>query len=282
MSALSWHWPTWSAEFDEKTSELSTGYDLKAAQLDLPALQREWTEACASNVLMRSGRKKKVRLHLQPYCTGEVPDEIGRDLVVLQDLADLLRETGSAPATIPRASNGCGEALDTDPSHVAAVIKWAGDLQDAVDAFQIDGVPREHLLAHVAGHLTHDISRFRPGGQVRRAFDAMHQAFPAMHQAAKELGACIGLDRPEEIIRLEPGWIEALLEQTARWKANVDQGPAMGDLARGGEEGASCRPLAAGRRRRGRHALPVTRSPVHSIMPMRGGSPRPSSTRTRC
>ena len=54
---------------------------------------------------------------------------------------------------------------------------------------------------------------------------AMHQAFPAMHQAAKELGACIGLDRPEEIIRLEPGWIEALLEQTARWKANVIKAP---------------------------------------------------------
>ena len=53
----------------------------------------------------------------------------------------------------------------------------------------------------------------------------MHQAFPAMHQAAKELGACIGLDRPEEIIQLEPGWIEALLEQTARWKANVIKAP---------------------------------------------------------
>ena len=55
---------------DEKTSELSAGYDLKAAQLDLPALQREWTEACASNVLMRSGRKKKVRTHLQALLHG--------------------------------------------------------------------------------------------------------------------------------------------------------------------------------------------------------------------
>jgi hypothetical protein len=38
------------------------------------------------------GRKKKVRLHLKPYCAGDVPDEIGRDLIVLQDLAALLRE----------------------------------------------------------------------------------------------------------------------------------------------------------------------------------------------
>ena len=213
-----------AGRIEEKASQLSTRYDLKAVQLDLPALQREWSEACASNVLMRSGRKKKVRTHLQPYCTGEVPDEIGRDLVVLQDLAGLLRELETLRPRF-RGMERLWKGLNTDAAHVAAVVKWTGDVQDAVDAFQIDGVPSEHLLAHVAGHLTHDISRFRPGGQVRRAFDTMHQAFPAMHQAAKELGTCIGLDRPGEIIRLEPGWIEAVLQQTARWRANVIKAP---------------------------------------------------------
>jgi very-short-patch-repair endonuclease len=213
-----------AGRIEEKTSQLSTRYDLKAVQLDLPALQREWSEACASNVLMRNGRKKKVRTHLQPYCTGEVPDEIGRDLVVLQDLAGLLRELETLRPRF-RGIERLWKGLNTDPAHVAAVVKWTGDVQNAVDAFQIDGVPSEHLLAHVAGHLTHDISRFRPGGQARRAFDTMHQAFPAMHQAAKELGTCIGLDRPGEIIRLEPRWIEALLQQTARWKANVIKAP---------------------------------------------------------
>jgi hypothetical protein len=158
---------------EEKRSQLSTRYDLKAVQLDLPALQREWSEACASNVLMRSGRKKKVRTHLQPYCTGEMPDEIGRDLIVLEDLAGLLRELETLRPRF-RGIERLWKGLNTDPAHVAAVVKWTGDVQDAVDAFQIDGVPSEHLLAHVAGHLTHDISRFRPGGQVRRAFDTMH------------------------------------------------------------------------------------------------------------
>ena len=209
---------------NEKSLELSANYDLKAAHLDLPTLQREWTEACASNVLLRGGRKKKVRLHLKPYCPDEVPDEIGRDLIVLQDLTDLLRELEALRpqfAGIERLWRG----LDSEPTRVASLIKWAEDLQAAVDAFQIESVPPEHLLAHIAGLLTRDISRFRAGGQVRRAFDSMHQAFPAMHQAAKELGACIGLDRPEEIIKLEPGWIEALLEQTARWKANIIKAP---------------------------------------------------------
>jgi very-short-patch-repair endonuclease len=208
----------------KKRSELSTQYDLKAALLDLPALQREWTEACASNIVLRGGRKKKVRLYLKPYCSGEVPDEIGRDLVVLQDLAALLRELDALRPQfhgIERLWRG----MDSEPSRIAALIKWAEAMQAAVDAFQIEGVPPEQLLGHVVGLLTKDVSRFRAGGQVRRAFDAMHVAFPAMHQAAKELGNCIGLERPEEIIRLEPGWIEALLAQTARWKANVIKAP---------------------------------------------------------
>jgi very-short-patch-repair endonuclease len=211
---------------NETKSELSTDYDIKAAQLDLPTLQREWTEACASNVLVRNSRKKKVRLHLRPYCTkgDDVPNEIGRDLVVLQELGGLLREL---EALRPRFAGmeRLWRGLDSEPSRIASHIKWAAGLQTAVDAFQIEGVPPEQLLAHIVGLLTDEISRFRAGGQVRRAFDTMYQAFPAMHQAAKELGTCIGLDRPEEIIRLEPGWIEALLAQTDRWKANVIKAP---------------------------------------------------------
>jgi very-short-patch-repair endonuclease len=209
-----------------KASELSIRYDLKAALLDLPVLQREWTEACASNVLVRSGRKKKVRLYLKPYCPqhDDVPDEIGRDLVVLQELGGLLREL---EALRPRFAGmeRLWRGLDSEPSRIASLVKWAEGLQAAVDAFQIEAVPPEHLLGHIAGLLTHEISRFRAGGHVRRAFDTMYQAFPAMHRAAKELGACIGLDRPEQIIRLEAGWIETLLAQTARWKANVIKAP---------------------------------------------------------
>jgi Protein of unknown function (DUF4011)/REase_MTES_1575/AAA domain/Protein of unknown function (DUF3320) len=212
------------ARIHDKASELSAEYDLKAALLDLSTLQRDWTEACASNVLVRSGRKKKVRLHLQPYCRGEVPDEIGRDLIVLQDLCDLIRGMEALRPHF-RGIERLWRGLDSDPARIAALIKWAHDLQAAVDAFQIEDVPPERITAHVAAHLAHDISRFRSGGQVRRAFDAMQQAFPAMYRAAKDVGTCIGLDRPEEIIRLEPGWIDALQERSARWKANIIKAP---------------------------------------------------------
>jgi very-short-patch-repair endonuclease len=211
-------------KIQQTTSALSTEYDIKAALIDLPALRREWTEACASNMVLRGSRKRKVRLYLKPYCPGEVPDEIGRDLIVLQDLGAQLREL---EALKPRfhGIERLWRGLDSEVSRFAGLIKWAEDLQLAVDAFQVEGVPSELLLAHIAGLLSRDITRFRAGGQVRMAFETMHQAFPAMHQAAKELGAGIGLDRPEDIIRLEPGWIEALLGETARWNANIIKAP---------------------------------------------------------
>jgi hypothetical protein len=208
----------------EAKSGLSADYDIKAALLDLPTLQREWTEACASNVLFRNGRKKKIRLHLKPYCLGEVPDEIGRDLIVLQELAIQLRELEALKpqfAGIERLSRG----LDGDASRIAGLIKWAEDMQSAIDAFQIEGIRPEDVLDHIVGLLTDDTSRFRSGGQVRRAFESMHQAFPAMHQAAKELGACAGLDVPGQIIQIERGWIEALIEQTTGWKDNIHKAP---------------------------------------------------------
>lgn len=209
---------------DQRKSGLSARYNLKAALLDLPVLQREWTEASASNAILRGGRKKKVRLHLEPYCPDGVPDEIGRDIVVLQDLAECLRELEALRPRF-RGIERLWRGLDSEPSHISALIKWAQDMQATVDTFQIEGVPSENLLPYVAGLLTRDISQFRAGGQVRRAFEIMHQTFPEMHRAAKELGACIGLDRPEDIIRLEPGWIDALQMQTARWKANIIKAP---------------------------------------------------------
>ena len=80
--------PSLRAGVASKVSELGAEYDLKAIQLDLSALQQEWTNACVSSFVLRGGRQKKVRSALGPTAKEDVPQDIGRDLVVLQDLAD--------------------------------------------------------------------------------------------------------------------------------------------------------------------------------------------------
>lgn len=109
----------------------------------------------------------------------------------------------------------------TNVSRFDALIVWANNLRGAVDDLTDDGEQSSSVLKELSAQIDRNLARFQPGGQVRAAFEKMHQAFPVMYAAAKELGACVGLDRPEDIIQLEPGWIDALLSQTARWKANV-------------------------------------------------------------
>jgi very-short-patch-repair endonuclease len=204
----------------ERAVGLSAQYNLKAAGLDLAVLQTEWTEACASNFVVRSGRKNKVRQVLKPYCSGEVPEDIGRDLIVLQDLSSLLREidaTRPSFAGMERLWRGAG----TNVSRFDGLIVWAKHLRSAVDDLTDDEERSLGLLKELSTQIDRNLARFQPGGQVRAAFEKMHQAFPVMYAAAKELGACVGLDRPEDIIQLEPGWIDALLSQTSRWKTNV-------------------------------------------------------------
>ncbi|WP_407176383.1 DUF3320 domain-containing protein [Bradyrhizobium sp. STM 3562] len=211
-------------QLNGKLSQLSVRYDLKAAALDLRTLKKDWTEACASNVLVRSGRKKKVRLALKDYCQSEVPDDIGRDLVVLQDLADILsalQDLKPRFAGIERLWRG----PQTDIKHIQGVIAWAIKMRDAVEAFPQHGVSADQMLAHVSALLGREPQRFRPGGHARRTFDGMQQAFPRMHATARELGTCVGLEDPDDIITIESGWIADLIKRTARWKANIIKAP---------------------------------------------------------
>ncbi|OAF16597.1 hypothetical protein AYJ54_05375 [Bradyrhizobium centrolobii] len=209
---------------NEKNSALSVQYDLRAALLDLPALERDWAEASASNVLVRGARKKKVRLALKPYCSGDVPEDIGRDLVVLQELAVLLREMENVRHRF-RGMERLWRGPQTEVSRFQGLIDWVTSVRDAVDVYPVEGMAPDQLLLHVQDLLLRDNSRFRPSGQVRHAFETMYKAFPTMHRTAKELGVCIGLDDPEDIVKIETGWIQALLQRTASWKSNIIKAP---------------------------------------------------------
>jgi hypothetical protein len=153
-----------------------------------------------------------------------VPADIGKDLVVLAHLADFVREIETLKPMfggMEQLWHGPG----TNVSRFDAFIVWATNARTAVDAF-VDGEEASSaFLRNVAAMLGRDPARFQAGGSARLAFERIHDIFPKMHTSAKELGACIGLEEPEKIITLEAGWIEALIEQTSRWKAHLIKAP---------------------------------------------------------
>jgi hypothetical protein len=117
--------------FNAKQAGLSVKYDLKATHLDLKELQREWAAASGSNVIVRGSRKKKVRLALKPYCATDVPNEIDRDLTLLQDLATIL---GEIEMIRPRFGGieRLWRGVSSDVGRFDGLIGWAAGTRDAV------------------------------------------------------------------------------------------------------------------------------------------------------
>jgi very-short-patch-repair endonuclease len=207
-----------------KTQELSTEYDVKACRLDLSQLQRDWAEACGANILFRGSKKNKIRLVLKPYVKGDVPENVGRDLVVLQDLAEIVNEVERIRpffAGMERIWQG----IETDVSRFEPMITWAEQTRSAVRDLATKTGNADQLRSHVLLLMTDFGHLFTANGEAKKGLESLQHAWAATRAATLELGTCIGLENPTALLELRTGWIEELLDRTNRWKANVIKAP---------------------------------------------------------
>ena len=226
-----------------KIAELTATYDLKATRLDLPQMQKDWAEASAANFLLRGGRKNKVRLLLKPYCVDEVPAEIGRDIVVLQDLVDIQNALEKLqPAFV--GMEDLWQGIDTDVARFEPLITWANQARDAIRSFGETTGYGDDIKAHVSDLLVNCDYLFQPNGEVQQNFQALKQGWADTKAALADLGNSIGLDHPLSMIDLRTGWDEELIQRTNRWKANLIKAPqwAQWKAATTAGNGAGTRP----------------------------------------
>ncbi|MBG0809900.1 DUF3320 domain-containing protein [Methylosinus sp. H3A] len=205
-------------------AELDTDYALEATRLDLSQLQRDWTDACATNFLFREAKKNKVRLLLKPYCKGELPQDIGHDLVGLQRLAGIMAETERmkpAFAGLERLWRG----IDTDIPRFDRLMVWAADMRSATSGFVTENGDAGWLRDHIKLLLTKFAHLFAPGGTVTVAFEAVRTEWDTAWEAILELGHCAGLIDPQELLEPRPDWDEELLQRTSRWKGSILKAP---------------------------------------------------------
>ena len=207
-----------------KVGELGADYDIKTAGLDIAALQRDWAEACAASFIVRGSRQKKVRLALKPYCKGEVPQDIGRHLVVLQDLADLLAKAeGLRPlfADMERLFEGVG----TDVAQVAALAAWAEQMRTTIRDFGARYASAAQIRDHAVMLVCEYADLFGPSGDGRRALTALEASLSSTRVVAAELGACMNLEAPTRLLEMLPGWMEELAQRIDRWTTNLNKAP---------------------------------------------------------
>jgi very-short-patch-repair endonuclease len=205
-------------------AELTSPYDLKATRLDLAQMQKDWAEASAANFLVKGAKKNKIRLLLKPYCADDVPAEIGRDIVVLQDLADI----ENAIAQLQPAFAGMEHlwrGIDTDVAQFEPLITWATQARDAVRSFSEAIGFGDDLKPHIIDLLVNYSFLFEAKGDVQQNFEALRQGWASAKAALTDLGTSIGLDQPLGLIDLRTGWDEELIQRTNRWKTNLIKAP---------------------------------------------------------
>lgn len=208
-----------------KKRELAADYDFKVAQLDLVRLQRDWADACASNFFLRGSRQQKIRLSLQPYCKAKVPDDISRDLVALQHLAELSAEgetLAPAFADMPNLWRG----IETDATAFEPMIAWAAHAREAASALGGKLGDGDELRRHMALLIAEHNHLFAKGGEARIAFERLADTFSKFRKPAEELSAVLGLRAASELFSLKPGWPDELRGRLGRWTTNLHKAPA--------------------------------------------------------
>jgi very-short-patch-repair endonuclease len=209
----------------DKTPDLGVQYDLKAvSRLDLPTLHSDWRDASASNFLVRAGRQKKVRLSLQPCCPDPVPQDIGRDLVILQDLLDLLAEA----ERLRPSFTGIERLFDTvgaDPAATENVIAWAGQMDSAIKNFgaRLDNAPQ--ILDQTVVLLSDYADFVGPNGEAARGLAELHESLRDALAGAAALARSMNLASTDDLLGFTPGGIDDLTKAIDRWTANLVKSP---------------------------------------------------------
>lgn len=204
--------------------DLDADYGPEVFRLDLAQLQHDWADACSANFLFREGKKNKVRALLKPYCRGEPPQDIARDLVGLQRLSGIMAEAERLKPSFAGFER-LWRGVDTDISRLDRLLTWAADARAAICAFGAEDDDADWLRQHVLLLLTDYAHLFALGGAVRTALDTVQTSWKGTWAAISELGRCVGYADPLQLLETRPDWDQELVHRTGHWKANILKAP---------------------------------------------------------
>ena len=210
------------ARMRELTASLTVGFRPLVYDQPLPALLSEWTEACNANVLFRGSRQKKVKQTLQPFATGPLPADIGRDLATLIELAEIVHRIQGLGGHLSAFGTGWN-GIQTDTMALKERLSWVEKARRVVQMlaplFRLNST---HLLDTIARLETIDRGRLAADGDIgalQTAFKAQWQAMSAALNEVARLSEGFAIDRAPFA---DEDWISKTIDLLRRWRGGLN------------------------------------------------------------
>lgn len=217
----------------ERSRALQGAYRASVYGEDLRGLLAAWTEAATANFLTRSSKKQKVRLCLQPFAKRDLPEDIGPDLAVLIEVADVQAE-------LPRLAERLSvfrqhwDGLDTATTELKALVAWAEGCRRLAPAIAASlHVPTDALLDWLVQVITQMPEHVAPDGPIGRAQTTAAAAWNAAQQSLVRVNGLTRQSQSERPPFDGPTWIADTISLYQRWQMNLNRAPEWCQLAAG-------------------------------------------------
>ncbi|MFD1330583.1 DUF3320 domain-containing protein [Methylopila musalis] len=205
------------AGVEEKASRTVGKYRPGWLDLDLIALQNDWIQAQTSNFLMRGSRVAKVRLKLEPYADGPLPENLGPDIAALIDAARFVRAGAAGADRLNVFSPRLADPA-TPASAFAPAIAWAEKAAQVLEAVSTHFGGYD--AARNAAALAADVASTE---RARTLCDAFRTDLRQAGDAITALGKLAARDEPEKPLFTGPGWIDQTIAALQRWSSSLNR-----------------------------------------------------------
>lgn len=201
---------------------LTRNYSDGVFGIDLLKLIGEWREAIASSFLTRNGRKKRVWDALGVFTTGEMPEDVGADIVRLIEL-NQARQVAALHDAGLSVLGPLWQGLSTDPTLIEEAFAWHGKLRDAAQALANASDDAGVWMERIRRILTERPELVEDGGELRLAAIRLLTAYKTFDEAKRTLVDQVDAPDPWFGIELGERWLMAASQRAATWAGAAAQ-----------------------------------------------------------
>ncbi|HEY8356729.1 MAG TPA: DUF3320 domain-containing protein [Ramlibacter sp.] len=200
--------------------KLTGSYRSLVFKQNLTQILSEWTDACQANFILRGSRQKRVLLELQPFATGQLPEDIGADLAALIEMQGIVR---SIEALKPAFAGLAGfwSGIDTDLTVLNPALAWAKCIRASIGPLaSAINLPADDLSEYVVRLHSEYADLVAVNGNLAGEHARFSAQLDELRESEHRLGQLVDPLSSWALPEGE-GWVADTLGMLARWRSGL-------------------------------------------------------------